>query len=116
MAYKPGQEIRAWLLVEVPQGAEFEVAKHLYVLAARLQWQADWSIKRIDTTDLRTSREVFRGTKFEPRSELNLFIAVKARDQTALHNALTQISEVLSKGGVTDPEGRVVTSSAAWDW
>ncbi|MDQ7850684.1 MAG: hypothetical protein QN152_09280 [Armatimonadota bacterium] len=98
MGYRRGQEIRAWLVAEAQQ------------------WQDLWFIKRIDTTDLQQSRRVFRGTKFAPQTSWTLMVALKAWDDAAPGTALGEITEALKRGGMQDPEGRVVTRSMAWDW
>lgn len=108
--YGKDQEYRVDLLVK----AASEAIPKLVPFTQEQQWRGDWYIKRVDVVDPTQSRSELG--KFGPPkgSDFNIFIGVKAKDQSTMtKKALPAIMKVL---GLPDPEAYKVVQTFGPDW
>lgn len=105
----PGQGVvrlgyRVYLLVN----ATVDALRNLARFADDQQWGQNWLIKQIDRLDLAASRRDL-DQKFwpprDPRWDFTALIAIKARDQNAMKQALPIVLKTL---GISDPTAYVL--------
>jgi hypothetical protein len=107
---KEDREYRVDLLVKAPNADIKKLAR----FTQEQQWLGDWYIKRVDVVHPTQSRSELG--KFGPAkgSDFNLFIGVKAKDQSIMtKKALPAIMRVLK---LPDPEAYKVVQTFGPDW